>query len=110
MLRLIKYGFLLRLLFWSRSILPDFLKAALAVLLVLHVHSEYLTWASLVNHSATIAISFVIKNLSLAAIIAFCFFRLKQKTSDPLPQQKPAMEPEEFQDSESYSRLDGMID
>ena len=110
MLSLIKYGLLLRLLFWSRSILPDFLKAALAALLVLYVHSEYLTWASLVSHSATIAISFVIKNLALAVIFAYCFFRLKQKTSDPLPQQKPATEPKEFQDSAPRSRLDRMID
>lgn len=82
-----------KLFFWAEPNAKNFLKyigiSILFILLIIYVHSEFLSWVNLSGDKSFLTYSYLLKNILIAIAVFFFFLKTKRlKTNTELSKNK----------------------
>jgi hypothetical protein len=77
--KIFKVGFYLKAYLWIKPRILGLSILIISILVIAHVHSEYISWVEISGKKIFLGYSYIIKNVLIALLIFFYFIFLKKK-------------------------------
>jgi hypothetical protein len=77
--KIFKVGFYLKAYLWIKPRILGLSILIISILVIAHVHSEYIYWVEISGKKIFLGYSYIIKNVLIALLIFFYFIFLKKK-------------------------------